>query len=127
MDNQQLRNLKHDLRTPLNHILGYSELLLEAATDACDDRVLSKAENLQHAAQSLARAIEKALASSERSDEEKELARLRVGLRPRVEELLELAKPSETGLNSYNEDLMKISQAAERLLDLVHGRKMAAQ
>jgi pimeloyl-ACP methyl ester carboxylesterase/DNA-binding response OmpR family regulator len=32
-----LRVLRHELRTPVNHIIGYSEMLLEAAEDAGDE------------------------------------------------------------------------------------------
>ena len=29
-----LRELRHELRTPINHILGYTEILLEEASEA---------------------------------------------------------------------------------------------
>ena len=31
--NDLLRGLRHELRTPINHIIGYSELLLEVAEE----------------------------------------------------------------------------------------------
>ena len=128
MDDQQLRDLKHNLRTPLNHILGYSELLVEAANDAGDDSILIRAESLQAIGRSMARAIENELASPAPCNQEIQIIRLRVGLRPFVQELLKLAKPgSEAPItNYYKEDLQKICLAAERLLDLVHGRNAAA-
>ncbi len=52
---QFLANMSHELRTPLNAIIGYSEILLEEATDegrldACKDieRVLGAARQLLH-------------------------------------------------------------------------------
>jgi signal transduction histidine kinase len=34
MRDELLRDLRHELRTPINHIVGYAELLLEQAADA---------------------------------------------------------------------------------------------
>ncbi len=45
-----LRRLRHELRTPVNHILGYGELLLEQATDDGDDALVAPLEAICAAA-----------------------------------------------------------------------------
>ena len=45
MTDERLKVLKHELRTPINHIIGYSELMLEgAAEDGLDDLVVVASE-----------------------------------------------------------------------------------
>jgi signal transduction histidine kinase len=47
------RDLLHDLRTPLGHILGYSELLIEQMKDAGDDQYVAYAEKIRKAGREL--------------------------------------------------------------------------
>jgi signal transduction histidine kinase len=47
------RDLLHDLRTPLGHILGYSELLIEQMKDAGDEHYVAYAEKIRKAGQEL--------------------------------------------------------------------------
>jgi len=47
------RDLLHDLRTPLGHILGYSELMIEQMTDAGDDQYIVYAEKIRKAGREL--------------------------------------------------------------------------
>jgi signal transduction histidine kinase len=128
MDTNQLRNLKHELRTPVNHILGYSELLLEAANDAGNVRAAGQAENLHATGRSLARVVEKSLAHSDTTFEGNQMDALRVGLRPIVQRILEIALPQSEmfAMTGYRDDLKKICEAAEQLLELVHCRNVAA-
>lgn len=46
-------NLLHDLRTPLGHVLGYSELLIEQLTDAGHDEFVPYAEKIRKAGREL--------------------------------------------------------------------------
>ena len=41
--------LMHDLRTPLGHIIGYSELMIEQATEAGDDQYLRHLQKMRAA------------------------------------------------------------------------------
>jgi hypothetical protein len=41
--------LMHDLRTPLGHIIGYSELMIEQATEAGDDKYLRHLQKMRAA------------------------------------------------------------------------------
>ena len=47
------RNLLHDLRTPLGHILGYSELLIEQMQESGQADLIPYVENIQKAARTL--------------------------------------------------------------------------
>lgn len=46
-------NLLHDLRTPLGHVLGYSELLIDQLTDAGHEEFVPYAEKIRKAAREL--------------------------------------------------------------------------
>ena len=47
------RDLLHDLRTPLGHILGYSELLIEQMKEAGHDEYVVYAEKIRKAGREL--------------------------------------------------------------------------
>ena len=47
------RDLLHDLRTPLGHILGYSELLLEQMKDAGSEEYVAHLEKIRKAGREL--------------------------------------------------------------------------
>ena len=51
--NDPLSALRHDLRTPINHILGYSELLMEEITDLGHQDFYSDLQKIRHAADTL--------------------------------------------------------------------------
>jgi len=46
-------NLLHDLRTPLGHILGYSELLIEQMQSTGNDEFIPQLEKIRKAGQQL--------------------------------------------------------------------------
>ena len=48
------RDLLHDLRTPLGHILGYSELLIEQMKDAGHEEYIPYLEKIRKAGRELA-------------------------------------------------------------------------
>ena len=47
------RNLLHDLRTPLSHILGYSELLIEEMQEAGHEEFIPYVEKIRKAGREL--------------------------------------------------------------------------
>ncbi|HEY2574389.1 MAG TPA: adenylate/guanylate cyclase domain-containing protein [Verrucomicrobiaceae bacterium] len=51
------RNLKHDLRTPLNHIIGYTEMMLEEAADRDQSQVAGDLERIHFAGRGLLNVI----------------------------------------------------------------------
>jgi signal transduction histidine kinase len=48
------RDLLHDLRTPLGHILGYSELLIEQMKDGGHEQYIPHMEKIRKAGRQLA-------------------------------------------------------------------------
>jgi pimeloyl-ACP methyl ester carboxylesterase/CheY-like chemotaxis protein len=60
-----LRILRHELRTPVNHIIGYGEMLLEAAEDGGDAAEHSALRAMLTIAQQLLERINQALADDE--------------------------------------------------------------
>jgi signal transduction histidine kinase len=50
-------NLKHDLRTPLNHIIGYCEMLLEEAEDLPQQQFVADLERIHFAGKRLLNVI----------------------------------------------------------------------
>lgn len=47
------RNLLHDLRTPLSHILGYSELLIEEMKESGNEEFIPHVEKIRKACREL--------------------------------------------------------------------------
>jgi signal transduction histidine kinase len=118
MNAEQLRKLKHELRTPVNHIVGYSELLFESADDAGDVEVTVLAKSLQASGQRLARLLERTLLSPGNEIDEEQIRALRDSLRPVVEEILKDSSSqvaSETA--DYRTDLARIRHAANQLME----------
>ena len=121
MDAEHLRKLKHELRTPVNHILGYSELLLETASDAADGTMTSLAKNIHASGQTIARLMEKSLLSSSNGIDEAQISALRNSLRPVVEQILQVSIPDSTSLaeSPYADELGRIHRAANQLMLLI--------
>ncbi len=104
--------LRHDLRTPLNHVIGYGEMLLEALAE--DD-----AENgpgVQALREIVARSREQVrLLQSARSIED-----ARAALRDE-RTLSDLYIVSGTLDSGYQDDIGKMRQAAERIASFANG------
>ena len=58
---QFLSRMSHDLRTPMNAIIGYTRILLRRAKDALEDRQYRNLENIQTSADNLLRLINEIL------------------------------------------------------------------
>ena len=59
-----MAQLRHDLRTPVNHIIGYSEMLLEDAEESGHDSSAGDLKKIRGAAQALLGLINTRLSSS---------------------------------------------------------------
>src|SRR5207253_7694978 len=115
-------NLKHKLRTPLNHIIGYCEMLIEQAQDhglevfIVDlDRIHSAGERLLGVINDLCDPV-----ASRKIDEGMMHHEVRTPLNQVIgyaEMLQEQAK--ELGQDSFVPDLQKVHTAGRRLLDLI--------
>lgn len=127
MNYDHLRELKHELRTPVNHILGYSELLLEAADDFGDNTVAVLARSIRARGQLLARLLEATLLSQAGEISEKR-NELRSSVGPVIQDILAVScSPLEmSGSASYEQDLERIRVAAHKLMALVWGSEVGA-
>jgi len=129
MNAEDLRKLKHELRTPVNHILGYSDLLLETADDCGDATAAGLARNVRASGQMLAKLLEKSLMSPTGEMDEAQMEALRESVRPTVRHILDTLtshSPSLAAENSYSDDLDRIRRAANQLLALLGTDRIAA-
>ena len=107
------REFRHNLRTPVNHILGYGELLLEDARD------LSRGELVGDLEQILAAARE-ALAVINQAGSEAQLAGLCERLCAPAQRIAALARSLQAQSGEAGAaDLEKIRMAAETLMGMV--------
>lgn len=114
------RRLRHDLRTPVNHILGYSQLLIEDAHESGNGGRFPQLEEVAGLGQEILRQIEVALPSPEPDDPEQRIAQLRRSLKPRVEGIRERlhALPFAKGTAQFA-DVERLHQAASKLASFV--------
>ncbi len=116
---EALAELRHDLRTPLNHVIGYAEMLLE---DAADEALAERREPLQQTltAARQALALINATLGTARAAGAGEVARLYDDLRePRdriVQAITGLVSVSDGRDAVFSADLQKILTAAGRLV-----------
>ena len=124
-DKEFLRHMRHELRTPLNAIIGYSELLIEDATDAGDERLLPGLETLRRSGHQLLGLINEILDASKVENAATVNVKLvaqwvRDALEEPVREVVETCAGLEEVAQlqeraSYLPELEKISAAAARL------------
>jgi len=119
-----LAHMRHELRTPINGIVGYSEMLLE---DVDDETFTSDLERIRSGGKKLLTLIDQVLGAGAAQDPERDLKsyaeQIRVDLRTPVtsvvgyaEMLLETAQ--EEGRQELVADLERIHTSAHRLLEL---------
>jgi CheY-like chemotaxis protein/tRNA A-37 threonylcarbamoyl transferase component Bud32 len=110
--------LRHDLRTPLNHVIGYTEMLLE---DATGDALAARRARLELALAAARHALElinAALGSARRivpGDVAKLFDALQEPRQKIVAAISGLELPETDGDGAFNADLKKILSAAARL------------
>jgi two-component system, NtrC family, sensor kinase len=124
-----LAELRHNLRTPLNHVIGYSELLIEDASSGNNAGVLDPLRHIHSAAKAALAEINGALSNRD-SVERAEWNALAEKIRPRVERIrscLHSLEENETGgvSGEWREDLKRIGDAASALLQLLTGSAAA--
>jgi signal transduction histidine kinase len=126
-----LAELRHNLRTPLNHVIGYAELLIEDASGA-NPGVLDPLRHIHSAAKAALSDINGAL-SNRAAVERAELSALYEKIRPRVERIrsclhaLENRERETSGAPpEWREDLNRIGNAASTLLQLLSGSAIPA-
>ena len=117
-------NLKHDLRTPLNHIIGYCEMLLEEAADLPQQTFVADLERIHFAGRRLLNVIndlfDPVKSAAYKSDPNLVHHEIRTPLNQIIgyaEMLQEEAR--ERGAAAFVADFEKILTAARELLRLV--------
>lgn len=126
----QLAKLRHDLRTPINAILGYSEMLIEDAQDRGDETSLADLQKIHAAGSELLTRVNDVLANDKitagdwEGDVETVAANLHYELRTPTDavigysELL-LEDARERGLDEMTADLEKIRSAAHLFVETI--------
>jgi adenylate cyclase len=110
--------LRHDLRTPLNHIIGYTELLLEDLADGGKPELASGLAELRADARQLLSLLNEVLARGQSGPPD--LAAARSTLGPPLERIQSAGealhrRASEAGASALLSDLDRIRSATERL------------
>jgi DNA-binding response OmpR family regulator len=118
------RNLRHELRTPMNHILGYSELLLEEAADSGQTDLVPSLEQVHAAGKETLALINERLGASRLEAQRIDLAALRQALAVPLDAILAAAaimqeQAATLGQEDLVPDLQRIDAAARHLLALV--------
>lgn len=120
-------SIGHELRSPLNHILGYSEIAIEDATDAGCPQIVTDLQTIHAAGQRLLAVIESTLAPAARAVTPVPPETIDREVREPLNQIIgytELVVEEATAAaeESIAADAAKIRQAAERLLAVVAER-----
>jgi signal transduction histidine kinase/CheY-like chemotaxis protein len=123
-----LANMSHELRTPLNAIIGYSEILLEDATDRGDNASVADLEKIQAAGKHLLGLINDILDLSKIEAGRMDVYLEHVFLTRLVDEVKTIVEPMvkknnnrlviecPPGIGSLHTDLTKLKQSIINLL-----------
>ncbi|MEW6160108.1 MAG: adenylate/guanylate cyclase domain-containing protein [Verrucomicrobiota bacterium] len=121
-----LARIRHELRTPINHIIGYSEMLQEEALDAGQKQFLRDLERIHHGGRQLLDLINRFFDSEKFDSRRWDLHHVLHELRTPVNHIIgytELLQEQaeEIGAKSFVPDLQKIHLAATNWLALMEG------
>lgn len=122
---QFLANLRHELRTPMNHIIGYSEMLIEDATELGHDYLIRDLKKIHHAGQRLLALINDLFAThKQESSLQSGLQEARHEMRNFVNHIIGFSEMLQeeahaSSAANFITDLGKIQAAAKRLLVLI--------
>src|SRR5580658_4750846 len=122
---ESLAYLRHELRTPVNHILGYSELLIEDAGERHLEAFIPVFQQIQSGGRQLLDSIQTTLAGKTGSVQKADLDAFKENLRGTAAEVLEtstsLLESLENGHRQTLADLDAISWALRRLVEFAGG------
>jgi len=116
-----LGELRHELRTPINHVVGYAEMLLEDAEEAGNAARAEALERVLAAARDALGLINTTLASSRNRVGQDEVRSLFDALRGPQRRILDavtplMAAPDAAPGTPLGDDLRRIASAADRLV-----------
>jgi DNA-binding response OmpR family regulator len=113
--------LRHQLRTPLNHIVGYTEMLLEDVSEPAHAACRASLEQALGAARQVLAMINTALAPTRTSVDSHDLLTLYDSLRTHQQKIVRtisslISAPPGPPDDTFAQDLQRILAAAERLV-----------
>ncbi len=112
-----IAELRHQLRTPLNHIIGYSEMLLEEES-GLPEQIAAKLRFIDSEARSLLTLLQNMLTSSVNGVTLADIDVFRREMLPQVQHIARLIGPViETADEKIVLDLLRIATATAELLD----------
>jgi len=111
---ESLSEARHNLRTPINHILGYGEMLMEDAEDQGKDEFLPDLRRILEEGKLALAVINGALSPASNEVADPQIRAMRDALLGPVNQILEIVRRVEPELKSG--DVLKIRTAAEKLL-----------
>jgi len=114
LKDETLSEARHNLRTPINHILGYSEMLMEDAEDQGKQQLLDDFKQIVEDGKLALAIINGALTPATNEVGEPELRAMHDALLAPINQILERVRRFEPEVASA--DLAKVRTAAERLL-----------
>jgi class 3 adenylate cyclase len=117
-------NLKHDLRTPLNHIIGYCEMLLEESASTAQPQLIADLERIHLAGRRLLVVINDLFDPIKSAAYKGNPALVHHEVRTPLNQIIGYAEmlqeeATEQGAGTFAEDAGKILEAARKLLHLV--------
>lgn len=124
---QFMATLRHELRTPMNHIIGYSEMLIEEAGAQGQDYLIVDLKKIHHEGQHLLVIINDLFAPNKRRQGLQEaLLEVRHEMRTLVNSIIGFSEIlqeelSQSSVAHFVKDLGKIETAARHLLGLIDG------
>jgi CheY-like chemotaxis protein len=126
------RTIRHELRTPVNHIIGYSEMLLDEAADEQREDLAPGLRQIVALGKQILAQINGDLIGDEQIDLVEGLAQIRQALQTPLDEVVALgqgldALVQQHGPAQASADLHKITQAAQRLMTLINEELSLAQ
>ena len=121
---EALAHLRHELRTPINHILGYTEILLEDAQESGIGSFAPALREMNAGGRRLLEWIQTILADGGGGVTEAQLESLAAKVRPQTGRMLASAEALAVGLkDSGNEDALtdvaRVAVACRRLISMV--------
>jgi adenylate cyclase len=122
-DRTTLNHLRHELHTPLNHIIGYSEMLLESACEGSIVAMEPRLRELHEHAQQLMLLVDEVLGRT-RKDNEIDLRRLSTEASGPISSIIAAAdelkaQAQEMAAVEAGQDLDRIASAAHTLHNMI--------
>jgi adenylate cyclase len=123
-DRATLNHLRHELHTPLNHIIGYSEMLLESAAEGSIGAMAPRLRDLHDHAHQLMLLVDEVLGPTRRESNEIDLDRLSAQTSGPIGSIITTAselklQAQQLGAAEAGQDLDRIALAAQTLHSMI--------